>query len=109
MKKKGEELKRKSEVIVCQVTMYCGYSYVKEFMNLLFFLGLISVNLAVINFLPIPIVDGGLMVFLLVEKLKGSPVSPWIQTAATVVGLAVIASIFLMTLYFDIGRIMGNG
>ena len=76
---------------------------------LLFFLGLISVNLAVINFLPIPIVDGGLMVFLLVEKLKGSPVSPWIQTAATVVGLALIASIFLMTLYFDIGRIMGNG
>jgi len=76
---------------------------------LLFFLGLISVNLAVINFLPIPIVDGGLMVFLIVEKLKGSPVNPRIQTAATVVGLALIASIFLMTLYFDIGRIMGRG
>ncbi|MEM9883662.1 MAG: site-2 protease family protein, partial [Planctomycetota bacterium] len=42
----------------------------------LFFLGLISVNLAVLNFLPIPIVDGGLMVFLIIEKLKGSPASP---------------------------------
>jgi regulator of sigma E protease len=76
---------------------------------LLFFLGLISVNLAVINFLPIPIVDGGHMVFLLVEKLKGSPVSDRIQTAALYVGLAMILSIFAMTFYYDIARIVTGG
>ena len=75
---------------------------------LMFFLGLISVNLAVINFLPIPIVDGGLMVFLIVEKLKGSPVSPRIQVAATVVGLAMIASIFLITLFYDSSRLIAE-
>jgi len=74
---------------------------------LLFFLGVISVNLAVINFLPIPIVDGGLMVFLIIEKIKGSPLSLRVQTAATVVGLLLIASVFLMTLFFDVNRIIG--
>ncbi len=73
---------------------------------LMFFLGLISVNLAVINFLPIPIVDGGHIVFLIIEKLKGSPVSPRIQVAATVAGLILIASIMLITLYYDIPRLV---
>ncbi|MAE67304.1 MAG: hypothetical protein CMJ18_23830, partial [Phycisphaeraceae bacterium] len=77
-----------------------GWSY------LLFFLGVISVNLVVINFLPIPITDGGLMVFLIIEKLKGSPVSPKVQTAAFFVGLALIGSVFLITLYYDTGRLL---
>ena len=80
-----------------------GWSY------LLFFLGLISVNLAVINFLPIPITDGGLMLFLVVEKIKGSPVSPRIQTAAFFVGLALIGSVFLITLFYDTTRLFGGG
>lgn len=74
---------------------------------LLFFLGLISVNLAVVNFLPIPVVDGGLMVFLIAEKIKGSPVSMRIQNAATVVGLALILSIFAITLFYDLSRLVG--
>ena len=73
---------------------------------LMFFLGLISVNLAVINFLPIPIVDGGLMVLLLVEKIKGSPVSPGVQSAINYVGLALIGTVFLMTLYYDVQRLL---
>jgi len=72
---------------------------------LMFFLGLISVNLVVINFLPIPIVDGGLMVFLIIEKIKGSPVSAKIQTAAMILGLVMIAGIFLVTLYYDFSRL----
>lgn len=77
----------------------------RGFPYLLFFLGMISVNLVVINFLPIPILDGGLMVFLIIEKLKGSPVSARVQTAATIVGLALIASIFLVVTYYDITRL----
>ena len=76
---------------------------------LMFFLGLISVNLAVINFLPIPIVDGGHIVFLIIEKLKGSPVSPQLQTAAFFVGLAMIGSILAVTLFYDTARLFGVG
>ena len=72
---------------------------------LLFFLGLISVNLAVINFLPIPVVDGGHMVFLMIEKLKGSPASARIQTTATIVGLALIGALVLLVTFNDILRI----
>ena len=46
----------------------------EDFWQYLLFLGLISVNLAVVNFLPIPVLDGGHMVFLLLEKALGRPV-----------------------------------
>ncbi|MFW5682763.1 MAG: site-2 protease family protein [Phycisphaeraceae bacterium] len=76
-----------------------GWSY------LLFFLGLISVNLAVINFLPFPILDGGHMVFLGIEKIKGSPPSPLVVNIASYVALALIATFFLVVTYHDIVRI----
>ncbi len=82
-----------------QVAMQ-GWTY------LLFFLGLISVNLVVINFLPMPIVDGGLMVFLIIEKIKGSPVSPKVMSAANLVGLVMIAALFLTVTYFDINSLL---
>ncbi len=69
-----------------------------------FFLGLISINLAVINFLPLPIVDGGLMLFLIVEKLRGKPASPMIQAVTTVAGLVMIAGLFLVVTFHDIVR-----
>lgn len=78
-----------------------GWSY------LCFFLGLISVNLVVMNFLPIPILDGGQMLFLIIEKLKGSPVSIRMQEIATYVGLAIILSLVLVTLYYDTARLVG--
>ncbi|MEM9414844.1 MAG: site-2 protease family protein [Planctomycetota bacterium] len=72
----------------------------------LFFLGLISVNLAVINFLPIPIVDGGHMVFLAIEKITGSPPSPKVMNVALYMGLAVIGFVFVMTLFYDVTRLV---
>ncbi|MEZ6191116.1 MAG: site-2 protease family protein [Phycisphaerales bacterium] len=75
---------------------------------LLFFLGLISINLAVINFLPIPITDGGQAVFLIAEKIKGSPVSVRVQTAATIAGLAVLGCVFLFVTYNDVLRLLGG-
>ncbi len=73
---------------------------------LLFFLGLISVNLAVINFLPLPIVDGGLMVILIIEKIKGSPVSPRVLNLINLLGLALILTIFLVVTYHDLARLI---
>lgn len=73
----------------------------------LFFLAIISANLAVINFLPLPIVDGGLMVFLLIEKIKGSPVSLRIQVATQMLGIVLIGGAFLFVTYQDILRMFG--
>ncbi|MFI4861955.1 MAG: site-2 protease family protein [Phycisphaerales bacterium JB063] len=75
----------------------------------LFFLGLISVNLAVINFLPIPIVDGGHMVFLAIEKVTGAPPSPKVMNIALYMGLAVIGFVFVMTLFYDVTRLVTGG
>ena len=58
--------------------------------KLLEFLALISVNLAVVNFMPIPILDGGHMVFLIYEKLRGKPASEAVRTWATYGGLALL-------------------
>jgi len=70
--------------------------------ELLFFLGLISANLAVINFLPMPIVDGGLFLFLILEKIRGEPVSIKTQVATQLVGIALIATLFILVTYQDI-------
>jgi regulator of sigma E protease len=72
---------------------------------LIWFLSMISANLAVVNFLPIPIVDGGLFTFLVIEKLQGRPLSARTQAIAQVVGLALIVSVFLFVTYQDILRL----
>ncbi|HNQ23879.1 MAG TPA: RIP metalloprotease RseP [Phycisphaerae bacterium] len=73
----------------------------------LFFLAIISANLAVINFLPLPIVDGGLMVFLIIEKIKGSPVSLRVQVATQLIGLFLIIGAFVYVTFNDLLRIWG--
>ncbi|HMF19880.1 MAG TPA: site-2 protease family protein [Gemmataceae bacterium] len=76
-----------------------------DFWEFLFFIGMISVNLAVINFLPIPVLDGGHMVFLIYEKIRGKPASEGVRVATTYAGLALILSLMVFVLYQDIWRI----
>ena len=71
---------------------------------LVWFLSMISANLAVVNFLPIPIVDGGLFTFLILEKIQGRPLSARTQAIAQYVGLAFLAGVFLFVTYHDILR-----
>jgi regulator of sigma E protease len=73
--------------------------------NLIWFLAMISANLAVVNFLPIPIVDGGLFVFLIIEKFQGKPISPRVQSIAQLVGIALILSVFIFVTIQDIHRL----
>jgi len=73
--------------------------------RLIWFLAIISANLAVMNFLPIPIVDGGLFTFLIVEKLKGSPISQRTQSIAQAVGLVLLLSVFVFATYQDVARL----
>jgi membrane-associated protease RseP (regulator of RpoE activity) len=70
--------------------------------ELLLFLGIISINLAVVNFLPIPILDGGHMVFLIYEKLRGRPPAEKVRAIATYIGLAMIGFLMLFVFYQDI-------
>ncbi len=74
---------------------------------LLFFMALISVNLAVVNFLPLPIVDGGQFIFLLLEQLRGRPVPIPVQNAVTLAGLLLIGSVFLVVTFNDIKNLLG--
>jgi regulator of sigma E protease len=72
--------------------------------DFLLLLGLISVNLAVVNFLPIPILDGGHMVFLIYEKLRGRPAGESVRLAANWVGLLVLASLMIFVIYLGVSR-----
>jgi regulator of sigma E protease len=78
-------------------------------MYLVFFLAMISVNLAVLNFLPLPIVDGGLFLYLIYEHITGRAPSLKFQNAATMVGLLLLGSLFLFTFYNDVMRLFTGG
>lgn len=78
----------------------------QSFSSFLYLLAFISANLAVVNFLPIPVVDGGVFVLLIVEKIKGGPLSIRMQEIITYAGLALILSVFLYLTYHDIVRLV---
>ena len=68
---------------------------------------LISINLGLINLLPIPILDGGHILFFLIEILKGKPLSERYRERAQQVGLFMLLSLMVFAFYNDIVRIIG--
>jgi regulator of sigma E protease len=72
------------------------------FPDLMLFLGFLSVNLAVLNFLPIPVLDGGHMVFLTWEAVTGKKPSERVMIAATYLGLAFILGLMGLVIYLDV-------
>lgn len=79
----------------------------RGFVWLLFFMALISVNLAVINFMPLPIVDGGQFLMLVYEQLRGKPVPIPFQNTVTMAGLLLIGTMFLIVTFNDLTRLFG--
>lgn len=73
--------------------------------TLLYFLGLISINLAILNIFPIPVLDGGHLLFLIIEKIKGSPVTLRTQMAAQTIGLILLMLLVVFVTYNDILRL----
>ena len=71
----------------------------------LYFLGMISINFAVVNLLPLPVVDGGVLVLTGVEKLRGKPLTLKSQTIIQHVGVAILVAIFLAITIQDVGRL----
>ena len=75
---------------------------------LLAFIGLISVNLAVINLLPIPVLDGGAFLFLLVEGLIRRPLPARVREAFAIFGLALVVLLMVIAFKNDIFRLLGR-
>ncbi len=77
----------------------------EDIWHLLLWLGLISINLAVVNFLPIPVLDGGHMVFLSYEAIRGKPAPESVQVILTWIGVAFVLSLMLFVIGQDIWRL----
>ncbi len=75
------------------------------FSRFLFFLGLISLSLAIINLLPIPMLDGGHLLYYAIEAIKGSPVSDRVQIAGQYLGLLLVVSLMSLAVFNDILRV----
>ena len=73
--------------------------------SLLFFVGFISVNLAIVNLLPIPIADGGQILFFTLEKLRGRPLSIRKQIIIQQVSIVLLAGLFLWITVHDLLRV----
>jgi len=74
--------------------------------KLLYFLGIISINLAFLNILPVPVLDGGHLLFLLIEKIKGSPVSQRTLAIANYIGMGMVLSLVIFATKNDVMRIL---
>lgn len=70
--------------------------------SLLSFMALLSVNLGLINLFPIPVLDGGRLVFYLLEAVRGRPVSRKVQEISFQAGFALIAGLFLFSTFNDL-------
>ncbi len=75
------------------------------FLNLLYILGFISVNLGFFNLLPIPALDGSRIVFLLIEAIRGKPVDPKKEGFIHFLGFVFLISLMLLVTYKDLIRI----
>jgi regulator of sigma E protease len=74
---------------------------------LLTFTAFISLNLAVINMLPFPALDGGRLVFVAIEKLTGRMIKPVIANTLNFVGFALLIVLMIAVTYNDILRLIG--
>jgi regulator of sigma E protease len=77
------------------------------FPTLLLFLTMLSANLAVINVLPIPMLDGGHLVFLAYEGVRGKPANERVQIVLSVIGLVLLLTLMIFVIGLDITRFTG--
>ncbi len=74
-------------------------------LSLIYLLGFLSLNVGFINLLPIPAFDGGRLLFLIIEKIKGSPVKPKIENTIHAIGFVFLMVLMVVITYHDILRL----
>jgi regulator of sigma E protease len=79
-----------------------GDAYEFGFSYLLSFAALISINLAIINLLPFPALDGGRLFFLLIEKIKGSRLNPKFANTANMIGFGILILLMVVVTFHDV-------
>ena len=83
-----------------------GESRKAGLINLVYLTGYLSLNVGFMNFLPIPAMDGGRLFFLLIEKIKGSPVNQKFENTVHTVGLALLMLFMIYITFQDIIRFL---
>ena len=89
------------------IAQFANSSAAAGFAHFLFFLGAISLSLGILNLLPIPVLDGGHLLYYLIELVKGSPVSEQAQVAGQYFGLIALACLMGLAFINDILRLVG--
>jgi regulator of sigma E protease len=92
-------------VLIAQLT---GQAAQLGFVQLIGFVAFISLNLAVINLLPIPVLDGGHVMFLLIEGIRGKPVSLGVRLRLTQVGFVLLLTLMVLAISNDVLRNLGR-
>ena len=71
------------------------------------FLAIVSISLGIINLLPVPILDGGHLLYFLVEAIKGSPVSERVELVGQQIGILMLIGLMTLAFYNDLARLLG--
>jgi regulator of sigma E protease len=89
------------------IAQYAGHSARGGLSRFLEFLGVVSVSLAVLNLLPVPLLDGGHLMYYLIELIKGRPLSEEAQLAGQRLGLAILIGLMGLAFVNDLARLLG--
>ena len=90
-------------ILIAQIA---GEQMKAGWINLLYFMGLLSVNLGFLNLLPIPVLDGGHLVFLTIEAIMRKPMNERAQIFAQQVGIGLLGTLMIFVFYNDIVRLL---
>jgi regulator of sigma E protease len=89
------------------IAHYAGITVSSGLVSFLGFLAIVSISLGIVNLLPIPVLDGGHLVYLGIESLTGRPVSEKMLAVGQTIGLVMIAGLISFALYNDLMRLFG--
>jgi regulator of sigma E protease len=87
------------------IAQYAGQSAEMGLVQFFKFLGLVSVSLGVLNLLPVPVLDGGHLLFYLIEAVKGSPVPEKAQLFFQQIGITLLFSLMVLAMFLDVQRL----
>jgi len=90
------------------IATYAGYTASAGITAFLYFLAIVSISLGVLNLLPVPLLDGGHLMYYLVEMVKGSPLSDAVQLKMQHVGIAFLFMLMSVALYNDVIRLFAD-
>lgn len=88
------------------IAQYAGHSASAGFSAFLGFLAIVSISLGILNLLPIPVLDGGHLLFYAIELVKGSPVSEQAEAFGQRIGIALILALMTLALFNDFARLL---